>query len=70
LIEERGGFLKAIGLNSPGGQLNRECNTIKLSADARDDLCVSIPKVQASAARRRTLHEKLDRGICLNGRRG
>jgi len=28
LIEKRGGFLKAIGLNSPGGQLTRECNTI------------------------------------------
>jgi hypothetical protein len=42
LIEKRGGLLQAVGFNTPGGQLNRERDTVKLSADAGDNGCFHI----------------------------
>src|SRR5262249_31751539 len=42
LVEKGFGLMQAIGLDTPGGQLDRQRHTIKFAADTHDDRDVAI----------------------------
>ena len=70
LIEKRCGLLQPVGVDPPGGQLDRKRHAVELSADADHDRGLRVAVVQPSAARRRALHEELRRRERLSDRRG
>src|SRR5262249_10486092 len=69
LVEECRCLLQAIGLNSAGGQLDRQGHTVELTADARDDCRIRVVELQSSTTRHCTFHEQLDGGKHLRRRR-
>ena len=70
LVEQGGGLLQAVGLDPPGGELDRERDAVELAADRDDDRGFRIGQLEVGAARRRALDEQPGRGKCLGGRGG
>ena len=59
LVEKSRGLLQTVGFHPSGGQFDRECHSVELSADADHDCGFRVTEVQASATCRRALDEQL-----------
>ena len=61
LIEKRRSLLQSVSPNPSSGELNRERHAVEPPADADHDRGFRVVELEASAARRRALHEELRR---------
>jgi hypothetical protein len=69
LVEQCGGLLKAVGVDAPGRQFDRQRYAVKLSADIRDNGCFQIADAEMGAACDRAFHEQSCCRELLNSRR-
>jgi len=69
LVEQCGGLLKAVGIDSPGCQFDHERHAVKFSAYICNNGRFQIADAQMSATCDRTFHEQLRRRELLHSRR-
>jgi len=68
LVKKGFGFPQTVGVDAPGGQLDRQRHAVKFAADTHNDRHFSFAYLQVSATRRRPFNKETRRWKCLRGR--